>query len=221
MFIISFASKASNRTIFRRFALPNSFFTYIVFVMIKLDEQLKAAIVRMPAAEKDKLLLRLVAKDHKLVRRFVFELIEGGTTRDERSADLKRQIADDLRRGKEYDLTPGLLLMYLRNWNARITEHVQATKDKPGDVSLAVFMLVEAFRVHRKMLESFPDRRSDTLAPYIVKRTKAVYNKALKLHEDYFIEFRRDMQELLENIWSFRPTAQFAKEENLPREWTL
>jgi hypothetical protein len=132
---------------------------------------------------------------------------------------LKREIAKDLLNGRQYNLTPGLLLLYLRNWNARITEHVQATKDKSGEVALTVFMLAEAFRIHRPMLDSFPDRRSDTLAPYIVKRTKSVYNKALKLHEDYFIEFRRDMQELLEQIWSFRATAQFAKEEDLPHFW--
>lgn len=189
--------------------------------MLKLDEQLKAAITRMPVAEKDKLLLRLVAKDQKLVRRLIFELIEGSATRDQRAADLKNQIADDLLRANEHGLTPGLLLLYLRNWNARITEHVQATKDKVGEVSLTAFMMVEAFRIHRGMLESFPDRRSDTFAPYVVKRTKTILSRAEKLHEDYFMEFRRDLQELLRQIWSFRATAQFAQEENLPRNWTL
>ncbi len=187
--------------------------------MLKLDDQLKAAITKMPVVEKDKILLRLVAKDQKLVRRLVFELIEGGATRDERAADLKKQIATDLLNAKHYNLTPGLLLLYLRNWNARITEHVQATKDKSGEVSLTIFMMVEAFRIHRGMLDSFPDRRSDTFAPYLVKRTKAIISKAEKLHEDYFIEFRRDLQELLQNIWSFRATAQFAKEEHLPQHW--
>jgi hypothetical protein len=189
--------------------------------MLKLDDRFKAAIVRMPAAEKDKLLLRLVAKDKKLLRRLEFELIDGGSTRDERAAALKEDIQKDLLRGKENDLSPGLLLLYLRNWNARITEHVQATKDKSGEVSLTVFMLAEAFRIHRKMLDSFPDRRSDTLAPYIVKRLKTIIAKAEKLHEDYFIEFRGDMQTLLEHIWSFRPTQQYAQEAALPRDWHL
>ena len=155
------------------------------------------------------------------MRRLIFELLEGSATRDERAADLKKQIAADLLNGKSYHLTPGLLLLYLRNWNARITEHVQATKDKSGEVSLTIFMLVEAFRIHRQMLDSFPDRRSDTFAPYVVKRLKSILSKAEKLHEDYFIEFRRDLQELLQHIWSFRATAQFAKEENLPKHWDL
>jgi hypothetical protein len=189
--------------------------------MPKLDDQLKAAIVKMPVAEKDKLLLRLVVKDEKLVRRLVFELLEGGSTRDARAADLKNELQESLRNATAYHLTPGLLLMYLRSWNARITEHVQATKDKSGEVSLTFFMLAEAFRVHRSMLEGFSDFRSDTLAPYLVKRTKIILLKAEKLHEDYFIEFRRDVQELLQHIWSFHPTAYWAQKEGLALRWDM
>lgn len=189
--------------------------------MIKLDDQLKAAIVQMPAKEKDKLLLRLTAKDKKLVARLIFELIEGGSTRDERAAALKREIGEDLQNMDKATRTPGYLLLYLRHWNARITEHVQATKDKPGEVSLAVFMLAEAFRLHQEMLDSFPDRRSDTLAPYIVRRTKSLLTKAEKLHEDYMIEFRQDMKDLLRSIWGFRPTAQIASATELPKNWML
>ncbi len=189
--------------------------------MPKLDDQLKAAITRMPVAEKDKILLRLVAKDVKLVRRLIFELIEGGETRDDRAAELKEQIQKDLFNAQEYGMTPNFLLQYLRTWNARITDHVQATKDRSGEVSLTVFLLAEAFRIHGKMLDATPDWRSDKLAPYIVKRLKTIIGKAEKLHEDYFIEFRSDMQELLEHIWAFRPTQQYAKEAALPKEWNL
>ena len=184
--------------------------------MAKLDEKLKVAIVKMPAAEKDKLLLRLAAKDEKLVRRLVFELLEGGETRDERAAALREEIAEDLvNSGQDYT-TPGYLLLYLRHWNARINEHVLATKDKAGEVSLVLFMLAETFRLRHKMLKSFPERRSDTFAPYVVKRTASILAKAKKLHEDYFMEFRRDAQELLEHIWDFKPTAALAKEQGLP-----
>ena len=189
--------------------------------MRKLDDQLKSAITRMSVKEKDKLLLRLVAKDEKLVRRLVFELLEGGETRDERAAELREQIIRHLPKTGDSELTPGYLLLDLRHWNARINEHVQATKDKSGEVSLVIFMLAEAFRRHWGMLNRHPARRSDTLAPYIVKRTAVILKKAEKLHEDYFIEFRRDLNELLHFIWEFKPTAILAKEEGLPRKWTL
>ena len=189
--------------------------------MAKLDEQLKAAILRMPTAEKDKILLRLITKDAKLIRKLVFELLEGGETRDERAAALRKEIEVDLAKQSKDYFTPGYLLLFLRHWNARITEHVLATKDKSGEVSLALFMLAEAFRTQHDMLVSFPERRSDTFAPYVVKRTATILGKAKKLHEDYFIEFRRDAQELLEHIWGFRPTAVLAEELKLPRYWEL
>lgn len=187
--------------------------------MRKLDDQLKAAIIRMPVKEKDKLLLRLVAKDVKLVRRLVFELLEGGETRDERADQLREQIIKNLPKTGQPDLSPGYLLLDLRHWSARINEHVQATRDKPGEVILAFFLLAETFRRHWAMLNRFPDRRSDTFAPYVVKRTAAVLKKAEKLHEDYFIEFRRDLNELLEFIWTFRPTVWLAQEQGLPKKW--
>ncbi len=188
--------------------------------MPKLDEQLKAAIARMPVAEKDKILLRLVAKDQKLVRRLVFELLEAGETRDDRASALREEIAKYLAKSAaSAHNTPGYLLLDLRHWNARINEHVLATKDKSGEVSLTIFMLAEGMRLHHDMLRKFPERRSDTLAPYVVKRTATILGKAKKLHEDYFIEFRRDAQELLEHIWGFRPTAVLAKEQGLSRYW--
>jgi hypothetical protein len=189
--------------------------------MRKLDEQLKAAITRMPVAEKDKLLLRLVAKDEKLVRKLVFELLEGSSTRDERAMALKMEIQKQITEAAKYSLSPGYLLLDLRHWNARITEHVQVTKDKAGEVALTFFLLAEAFRVHGGMLRKFPESRSDTFAPYVVKRVMSLLPKALKLHEDHFIEFRKDAREVLEQIWAFPPTAKLAAVANLPQTWDL
>jgi hypothetical protein len=187
--------------------------------MAKLDNELKAAILRMPVKEKDKLLLRLVAKDEKLVRRLIFELLEHSATADERAAGLRRTIEENLPASGSRHLTPGLLLMELRRWNGRITEHVQATKDKLGEVVLTIYLFNEAFRRHWDMLNRSPTYRSDTLAPYVVKRTVMLLKKAEKLHEDYYMEFRRELQELLAFIWNFKATAVWARELGLPKQW--
>jgi hypothetical protein len=63
--------------------------------MPKLSADLKEAILRMPAAEKDKLLLRLVAKDEKLCQKLEYELLEEGTSLEERRADI-RAVIDQL-----------------------------------------------------------------------------------------------------------------------------
>jgi hypothetical protein len=40
--------------------------------------------------------------------------------------------------------------------------------------------------------------------------------KAALLHEDYFMEFRSDLNELLQAIHNFRPTALLAQQAALP-----
>lgn len=186
--------------------------------MRKLDEQLKAAILRMPVKEKDKLLVRLVMKDQKLIRRLVFELLEGGETREERAAELRELMTQKLSPIGAEHLTPGILLLELRFWNARITEHVQATKDKPGDVILTTYLLAETFRRHMVMLRSFSERRHVTFAPYVVRRTAMLLKKAALLHEDYFIEFRKDLNEILYTLHNSRPTAALAQQAGLPQK---
>ena len=48
--------------------------------MAKLEKDLQLAILSMPQKDKDKLLLRLVAKDAILVQQLQFTLVEEGTT---------------------------------------------------------------------------------------------------------------------------------------------
>jgi hypothetical protein len=188
---------------------------------IKIDDDLKAAIALLKPAEKDKLLYRLIPKDEKLMRQLIFQLLDGGdeSAREERAVAIKQYINKNLTKSGASSYSPGYLLMELRHFNARISEHTQATKDKLGEVTLPVFMIVEALRRHYDMMKSMPERRSDTLAPYLVKRTIQLVNKADKLHEDYHIEFRRDLNEILAILWEFKPTQWYAKELGLPKTW--
>ena len=48
-----------------------------------------------------------------------------------------------------------------------------------------------------------------------------IMKKADKLHEDYHSEFRRELNELLQFIWEFRPTKQIAEALDLPKVWGL
>jgi hypothetical protein len=187
--------------------------------MAKLDDRLKDAITRLPVKEKDKLLFRLVAKDDKLIRKLEFELLEGGNTRDDRAQDLRADILKYLSKTGEGYLTPGILLMELRHWNARIVEHVQATKDKEGEVALPLFLLNEALRRHRDMVLHFPEHRSTTLAEYLIKRIQALMPKTKKLHEDLQWESRKHINELLEHIWTIPRPAKLAEQVGLPKRW--
>ena len=100
------------------------------------------------------------------------------------------------------------------------TEHVQATKDKPGEVTLSAFYAGRSLSQplgYAASLSRPAQRYAGTLRRE--PHPKMLLGKAEKLHEDYFIEFRRDLNELLQFIWEFRPTAQIAKSEGLPKRW--
>lgn len=186
--------------------------------MVKLEEPLKAAMSRMPAKEKDKLLFRLVAKDKILVERLVFELLEDKSTTDERAAAIREMIEGGLSPTGTPYFTPGLLLMELRGLSGRITEHVKVTKDRAGEVILSSFLFAEAIRRHRSLLERAP-RRADTFAPYLAKRLKTLLPKADKLHEDLHLEFRKDLNEVLAFVWEYAPTRAVAAELQLRRQF--
>lgn len=188
--------------------------------MAKIEDALKAAIVRMPVKEKDKLLLRLVTKDEKLINRLIFELLEDGATLDERATALRKKILRELPAAESKYLTPGLLMMELRYLSGRITEHVGATKDKVGDVSLTILLFVEAFRRHLPMLNMHPPKRSEKLAFYMLRRMATILKKAEKLDEDYHLEFRKDLNDLLAFLWSFKPTADYAAKFEIPTKFT-
>ncbi len=182
--------------------------------MPKLSPELKEAILRMPAAEKDKLLLRLVAKDEKLCQKLEYELLEEGTSLEERRTDI-RETVDRLAVGYHY--SPGLLMMDMRSVNGMITAHVKTTKDKMGEISLTLYLLNRVYDEQMPHLATYSSR-SDTLADYVAKRTQFILQKLEKLHPDYYIEFEEDVNKLLAHVHTTAP-ATYAKELRLPRDW--
>jgi hypothetical protein len=187
--------------------------------MAKLSPELNAAIVRMPVARKDKLLLRLVAKDKLLVGQLIFELLEDKATVDDRVEELKTLIQQEIKTVEAYYFTPGNLLMTMRSLNARITEHVKVTKDKLSEVTLPLYLLAEAFRQYFPKLQKFSAQRALTFSEYVIRRMQFILKKAEKLHEDYHLEFQEELQTVLDFIHRFPSTATLAKEAALPRRW--
>lgn len=187
--------------------------------MPKISPDLAAAIRRMPPDRKDKLLLRLIAKDKILIEQLNYELIEGKSTVEERVDELKKFILKEVKAVENYYFTPGNLMMVMRSLNARITEHVKITKDKVGEVTLTIYLLLETFKLYYARLQHFPAERSSALAIYVLRRTVFLLKKTEKLHEDYFIEFSADLQSLLDFIYNYKPTALIVKEYDIPKQW--
>lgn len=174
--------------------------------MQKLTDELKDAIKSMPIREKDKLLLRLIAKDKMLIKKLSFQLMEAGSTTDQRAEEIREMINRELPTNSEDYYTPGYLLMDMRGCNARISEHVKITKDKLGEVSLILYLLRLAFERFGPMLKRFPEYRAATFSRYIAARLKFVLSKLDRLHEDYQLEFEADLHYVIEQAMAFPPT---------------
>lgn len=189
--------------------------------MQKIHDELKKAIVLMPQKDKDKLLLRLIAKDELLVEKLQFQLLEDSEIdKDGRAREVEAFIHNYIPQKGESYLTPGFLMMNMRRSNPKITRHVKVTKDKFNEVYLTIFLLLTAFRRHDTMLKSFPERRSETFVKYVTKRLVFIFKKLERLDSDYFVEIEEPFNELLGFIWAFEPMAKSAKEMDFPKEWT-
>lgn len=179
-----------------------------------MDADLKKAIVRMPQGEKDKLLLRLIAKDDILVERLAFELVEHKETLDTRREIIKSAIN---RLAKSSYDWPGWAMMDMRSLSGDITRHVKVTKDAYGEVELQLHMLNSYFDEQTDLLR-FYNSRSDKTAEYIAKRTEQLLKKLNKLNPDYYIDFELSVNRLLERVHAFCP-APYARQLQLPHEW--
>ena len=185
----------------------------------KISDDLKNALLRLPTKDKDKLLLRLIAKSDLLVKQLEFDLLEDKSTIDSRAAKIRVKIEQQLQNSTGAGQTPGYLLMDFRYINPAITEHVKVTKDKYGEVTLAIYLLSNGLRINKDILAKFPRNRFDTLAPYIIKRVQQILVKIPKLHEDYYFEIRRDLNELLDLIYQIPQISTYANEVDLPKKW--
>lgn len=184
--------------------------------MPALDPDLKKAIVHMPGVEKDKLLLRLIAKDPILGEKLQFELVERRQTVDDRRELIRAFIQRTATLNAD---TPGWLMMDMRTVSGYISRHLKVTKDKYGEVELMLHMLNTFYDHNAHLLHKY-NSRSDKCAQYIAKRTDQVLKKASKLDPDYHIEFADEINKLLRWVHGNAP-AHYARQLGLPKEWMV
>ncbi|MES2516769.1 MAG: hypothetical protein V4585_01605 [Bacteroidota bacterium] len=180
--------------------------------MAKLEKDLQLAILSMPQKDKDKLLLRLVAKDDILVQQLQFTLVEEGTTVEFRRDEVREAI-DKLYRLEAF--SSGYLMMDMRSLNSDIARHVRVTKDKYGEVELTLKLLKDCFEKQLKWITKY-NSKTDTIAHYVVKRTDFVLKKLVKLHPDIQFDFHSDVNLLLEYVHRYA-TSYYAAQMALPK----
>ena len=174
----------------------------------------------MPEAKKDSLLLRLVARDALLVRKLQHQLLEDEADMEAQRDELAQQMRDRFMSDgfAQWSYTPGLVMMELRNFSGDITRHLKVTGDKYGEVQLLLLLVNLPFRHQRSILER-KIRRSEKFAVYVCKKAQSLLKKLNSLNEDYYLEFEKEVNEMLQYLSNYSPTAQLMSEYSLPKEW--
>ncbi|MDR0873271.1 MAG: hypothetical protein LBN27_07390 [Prevotellaceae bacterium] len=162
-----------------------------------LDKDLKEAISRLEPKEKDRLIYRLLKNDLDLTNRLYFELVSGDT-KESRRKQAKRQIEKDIENTKKAIryATPGILMMYMRETSGIINEHVKITKDKYGEVELHIFLLKSFLEIYAGNFGKEDDKRAYTFYIYVICRVFKIMGLLKKLHEDLYIDFADDFEQI-------------------------
>lgn len=186
----------------------------------KISEELKKAIKNLPEPEKDKLLLRLIAKDCMLIAKLTHQLLEDEVDAEAQREALSRQMqAHFASEGFEaWNHTPGLVMMEQRSFSGAISRHVKITKDKYGEIQLTLLLVNMPFRAQSKILYD-NQHRADKFASYVCKKAQDIFKKLAKIDRDYYVEFEKDVNEMLEHLRHYPPTQSLMAEYQLTFRW--
>jgi hypothetical protein len=161
--------------------------------MAKLSDELKEAILSLPTKEKNKLLLRLIAKNELLTDQLQYKLLEN-TPSDLKFRQQEVQEQIDFTSGR---LTLKQILTYFRTFSGKINRFAKVTKDKQSELELWKYLCeaaLIAFKQYRATL------RDSQLKPKFkenaLKKITKMYTLLEGLHEDYHLEYMDDLKQL-------------------------
>ena len=193
--------------------------------MIRLNQhpELKRAILDLPQAEKDKLLVRLINKDRMLMKQLHFQLLEDEDDLDRRTEQVQEKLRQLMDRAVDHipntnrSRNADSLMGELKYGSGLINEHASITKDKMSEVRLRLFLVSESFAHFGELFEEHLYRHNERLLKYQAGRIKYILGKYDKLHEDLQFEFRDELNEAL--TFAYHSGMQpFMGAEGLPNE---
>lgn len=158
-------------------------------------KELKEAISLLPSKEKDKLIFRLLRRDLPLANRLLFELVSDVTVEEQR-AKVKKSLEIQIERATNNYYSPSYLNIDVRSMSAEISEHLFTTKDKFGEVSLNLYLIISILEKNKNNILSSTPGRADKFCIPAIARVFKILLLINKLHEDYFLEFRDDLEKL-------------------------
>jgi len=195
---------------------------------MKLSEHkdLKKEILALPVKEKDKLLLRLVAKDKVLTEHLHFLLLEDESNLNDRVAFIKNEMvevlgncAEGIPLGKTTPKTNAKdTLLVLRKLAKQINHFYKVTKADFEEIELKLLLFNTAPMTFRYKVYSLSKNHEALLANYVVKSILILLRKFEKLHEDLQFDLREDLNRLLAKVYESY-IAKTATDLGLPKKF--
>ena len=133
------------------------------------SKEFKKAIQELPNTEKDKLIFRLLKRDLDLANRLHFELVDTETAEDKRVA-FEIEMLRKINYFSERFYSFGYLLQDTRFLSGEITYHVKITKDKFGEISLNLRMLIQLLTINNERIKSVTYSKAYTFCIYVIAR---------------------------------------------------
>jgi len=167
--------------------------------------ELKEAILSLSAQEKDKLLVRLIAKDQLLIKQLHFKLLEDDLDLQARTSELKNRITESFvflvkqasrySEHKKYDAVNN----HARQLNGWVNEHASITKDKVSEFELRLLILELCFTNFPDFyMLHFPNISAEKHFDYLVARLKPILALYDKFHPDLQYDYKENLLFVLE-----------------------
>lgn len=162
---------------------------------MKFNKEFKDAVLGLSQTEKDKLLLKLLKKDKVLSNELYFKLLDYDSI-DDHQQKMEVLIREKVAYFATKRYTTNYLLKRLRSVSTLITDHVKITKDKMGDSYLNLILLVETLETFNLKLNKTTPGQARKLCLYILTKTFKILIGITKLHDDYYLEYRENLEKL-------------------------
>ena len=187
-------------------------------MLLTAHPNLKLEIRSLPEKEKDKLLLRLIAKDKVLTEHLHFKLLENEEDLAGRSANLLATIDEGIAALlSSKKLNSKDVLTQIRSLTGKINHHFKVTKDINSDIELRIYLLRHVPVAFNEEVFSSLHKYNEKLNIYFVKSVVAVLKKYDKTHEDIQFDLKESINEVLIKTHNNK-TRTIAKELGLPKE---
>ena len=187
---------------------------------MKFNKEFKDTVLGLSQTEKDKLLLRLLKKDKVLSKELYFQLIDTDSV-DDHQLEMEKYIKEKVAYFATKRYTANYLIKRMRSVSNDISNHVKVTKDKLGDSYLNLLLLVEVLELFNSKLEKTTPGLARKLCIFYLTKTFKILIGITKLHEDYHLEHRENLERLGELFSKNKHLMRTAKQNGFDLEWLI